>query len=395
MSKIWLSLLLGTTLTTVSLAQPIPVEGPSAERTAREQRLRVFVDILDRVANEHVDKPDEAALMEAAIKGMMGHLDPYSSHLERQNYASLQEGMRGQFGGVGIEVSLRDKTLMVMAAIEESPAFKAGITTGDIITHINEEAISDWTLQKMIDSMRGAPGTRVRLQIKTGETIKDITLTRAVIQTRTVAARAEGDIAYVRLYTFNQRAAHDVEEALKKTLAQIGPTAKGVVLDLRNNSGGLLDQAGKVADLFLDDGVITTTRDRNDAERSRLVAQNGDIAQHLPMVVLINGGSASASEVVAGALQDHKRAVLIGTQSFGKGSVQTIRPLRDGSGLRLTVARYYTPHGRMIHEEGIAPNHVVEMPSTDPSSRRRGGPIPQQLAQDPQLQKAIDVLHTP
>jgi carboxyl-terminal processing protease len=388
---------------------------PASREAARQsyERLALLGEIIDRIRAEYVDAPDEAALIEAAIRGMMSSLDEYSQRLDRQQAREMQQQARGQFGGLGVEVTQREGRTIVVSPIDGSPAARAGLSPGDAITHADGVALQDMPLPKVIERLRGEVGTEVRITVvPEGGQPREITLRRAIINPRIVISRREGDVAYVRLTVFNQRSSTELRQAVERLLAEIGPNARGVVLDLRNNPGGLLDEAGRVADLFLEEGTITFTRGRGGVESQRLRATPGDIARGLPMAVLINGGTASASEIVAGALQDLGRARLVGTTSFGKGSVQTVSPLRDGGALRLTTARYYTPNGRMIHGEGIAPDVEVAAtgsprpegapqpatpggpgaPSEETSPRRRGGPIPAETSEDPQLLRALEIV---
>ena len=390
---------------------PLPVSREAARQSY--ERLALLGEIIDRIRSDYVDAPDEAALIEAAIRGMMSSLDEYSQRLDRQQARELQQEARGQFGGIGIEVTQREGRILVVSPIDGTPAALAGIVAGDVITHADGIPLQDMPLPQVIHRLRGEVGTEIRLTVVSdGAQPREISLRRALINPRIVISRREGDIAYVRLTTFNQRSSVEVQQAVERLLAEIGPDARGVVLDLRNNPGGLLDEAGRVADLFLEEGTITFTRGRGGAEGQRLRATPGDIARGLPMAVLINGGSASAAEIVAGALQDLGRARIVGTTSFGKGSVQTVSPLRDGGALRLTTARYHTPNGRMIHGEGITPDVEVAAPepplpnsapqAAAPASpgapaeeirpRRRGGPIPTETADDPQLLRALEVV---
>lgn len=392
---------------------------PASREAARQsyERLALLGEVIDRIRTEYVDAPDEAALIEAAIRGMMGSLDEYSQRLDRQQAREMQQQARGQFGGLGIEVFQREGRTIVVSPIDGSPAARAGLSAGDVITHADGVALQDMPLPQVIERLRGEVGTEVRITVvPEGGQPREISLRRAIINPRIVIARREGDVAYVRLTIFNQRSSSEVRQAIERLLAEIGLEARGVVLDLRNNPGGLLDEAGRVADLFLEEGTITFTRVRGGVEGLRLRATPGDVARGLPIAVLINGGSASASEIVAGALQDLGRARLVGTTSFGKGSVQTVSPLRDGGALRLTTARYYTPNGRMIHGEGIVPDVEVAAPelprpegtpqSATPAAtpgapgtpaeearpRRRGGPIPAETSEDPQLLRALEVV---
>jgi len=376
------------------------------------ERLALLGEVIDRIRAEYVDAPDEASLIEAAIRGMLSTLDEYSQRLDRQQARDMQQQMRGQFGGLGIEVTQREGRTIVVAPIDDSPAARAGIAPGDVITHADGVDLKDMPLPQVIERLRGDVGTEVRITVVSeGGRTRDIVLRRALINPRIVISRREDDVAYVRLTVFNQRSAAELRQAVERLLTEIGSDARGVVLDLRNNPGGLLDEAGRVADLFLETGTITYTRVRGGAEGQRLHATPGDIARGLPMVVLINGGTASAAEIVAGALQDHGRARIVGTTSFGKGSVQTVSPLRDGGALRLTTARYYTPNGRMIHGTGIVPDvevaapdpaHPDGTPQADPRStptppadarpRRRGSPIPTETKDDPQLLRALEIV---
>jgi len=392
---------------------------PASREAARQsyERLALLGEIIDRIRAEYVDAPDEAALIEAAIRGMMGSLDEYSQRLDRQQAREMQQQARGQFGGLGVEVTQREGRTLVVSPIDGSPAARAGLSAGDAITHADGVSLQDMPLPQVIERLRGEVGTEVRITVvPEGGQPREIKLRRAIINPRIVISRREGDVAYVRLTTFNQRSSTEVRQAVERLLAEIGPNARGVVLDLRNNPGGLLDEAGRVADLFLEEGTITFTRGRGGVEVQRLRATPGDIARGLPMVVLINGGSASASEIVAGALQDLGRARVVGTTSFGKGSVQTVSPLRDGGALRLTTARYYTPNGRMIHGEGITPDVEVAAPGSlrpegapqpatpavtpggpgapaeETRPRRRGGPIPAETSEDPQLLRALEIV---
>jgi carboxyl-terminal processing protease len=400
------------------LAPAVQAQAPAPQAASREaarqsyERLALLGEVIDRIRAEYVDTPDEAELIEAAIRGMLGALDEYSQRLDRQQAREMQEQARGQFGGLGIEVTQREGRTVVVAPIDDSPAARAGIVSGDVITHADGVALQDMPLPQVIQRLRGDVGTEIRITVLSdGGQSRDVVLRRALIHPRIVISRREGDVAYVRLTLFNQRSAADVRQAVERLLADIGPGARGLVLDLRNNPGGLLDEAGRVADLFLEDGTITYTRVRGGAEGQRLRATPGDVARGLPMAVLINGGTSSAAEIVAGALQDHGRARLVGTTSFGKGSVQTVSPLRDGGALRLTTARYYTPNGRMIHGTGIVPDVEVAAPepprpegtpqvgappsgtpADDARPRRRGGPIPAETKDDPQLLRALEIV---
>ncbi len=325
--------------------------------------LELFGDVTDLVRAHYVEEVDNAELIEAAIDGMLTSLDPHSSYLSPQDAVEMREQTRGQFGGLGIEVTMENGFVKVIAPIEDTPAQRAGMQAGDFITHLDGEPILGMTLSDAVERMRGEVNTTISLTVvREGvEEPLDIEITRAIITIRPVKARAEGDIGYLRVTTFNEQTTSNLIDEIERLVAEIGPeNIRGFVLDLRNNPGGLLDEAVGVTDVFLDQGEIVSTRGRNQSQGARFEATPGDLANGLPVIVLINGGSASASEIVAGALQDHGRAVVVGEKSFGKGSVQTIMPLPNGGALRLTTQRYYTPSGRSIQALGIEPNIVVE-----------------------------------
>jgi carboxyl-terminal processing protease len=327
------------------------------------RQLNLFGDIFERVRALYVEKPDDSKLVDAAISGMLNGLDPHSSYMDMKSLRDMQVQTRGEFGGLGIEVTMEDGLVKVIAPIDDTPAAKAGIRANDIITHIDDSAVKGMTLDQAVEKMRGLVNTKIKLRImrKGADKPMELAITRAIIRVRSVRSRIEGgDVAYIRITQFNEQTTEGLKKALSDIAAQIPPDQlRGYVIDLRNNPGGLLDQAISVADMFLDRGEIVSTRGRDPEETQRFNARPGD--KHLtagkPLIVLINGGSASASEIVAGALQDHKRATVVGTRSFGKGSVQTIIPLGAGNGaLRLTTARYYTPAGRSIQAKGIVPD---------------------------------------
>ena len=341
------------------------VLGSSAKAAVNDtyRQLSLFGDVFERVRADYVEKPEDGKLVESAINGMLAGLDPHSSYMDGKSYKEMQTQTRGEFGGLGIEVTMEDGLIKVVAPIDDTPAAKAGILTNDLITHLDDDAVQGMTLNQAVEKMRGAPNTKIRLKVmrKGQDAPMDITLVRDVIRVRSVRSRVEGDdIAYIRLTQFNEQ----TTEGLKHVMTDLGTTpgdkVKGYIIDMRNNPGGLLEEAISVSDAFLDKGEIVSTRGRNLEETQRRNAKPGDLAKGKPIIVLINGGSASASEIVAGALQDHKRATVIGTRSFGKGSVQTIIPLGQGNGaLRLTTARYYTPSGRSIQAKGISPDIEV------------------------------------
>src|SRR3712207_6305877 len=327
------------------------------------RQLSLFGDVFEKVRTDYVEKPDEAKLIESAINGMLTGLDPHSSYMDPKSFRDMQVQTRGEFGGLGIEVTMEEGLVKVVTPIDDTPAAKAGILANDIITHIEEEQVQGLTLNQAVEKMRGPVNTSVRLKIQRKERKEplEVKLTRETIRIRPVRARKEGeDIGYLRITQFNEQTFEALRTAIDKTSSEIGQDKlKGFVVDLRNNPGGLLDQAIMVSDAFLDRGEIVSTRGRNADETQRFNAKPGDLTKGKPIVVLINGGSASASEIVAGALQDHKRATVLGTRSFGKGSVQTIIPLGGNGAVRLTTARYYTPAGRSIQAKGIDPDQEV------------------------------------
>jgi len=304
------------------------------------------------VRSSYVDKPDDGKLLTAAINGILGTLDPHSSYMDEKSYRDMRAATSGEFGGLGMQVNMEDGLLKVVSPIDDTPAAKAGILAGDVISQVDGAPVKGLTLSEAVEKMRGAPGTEVRLEImrKDQAAPLNLTLTRQIIKTSTVVKRAEGDdVGYVRLTQFNSRAANELKQAFQDLAAKAPPEQfKGYVLDLRNNPGGLLDQAVRVAGAFLISGEIVSIRGRDPEQVHRYNAAPGDLIEGKPLIVLINGGSASASEIVAGALQDQKRATIIGSRTFGKASVQTIIPLGQGNGaLRLTTARYYTPSGAL------------------------------------------------
>ena len=325
------------------------------------KQLDLFGDVLERVRSDYVDKPDDATLINSAINGMLAALDPHSAYLNPKNFRDMQVQTRGEFGGLGIEVTMENGVVKVVSPIDDTPAAKAGLQTNDLITHLDNEQIVGLTLEQAVEKMRGPVNTPITLTIvrKGKDEPFDVKIVRDVIRINAVKARAEGDLIYVKISTFNEQTHANLVkqvDGLKKTIKNL----KGYVIDLRGNPGGLLDQAIAVSDDFLDKGAIVLTKGRGLEETQRANARPGDITDGKPVVVLINGGSASASEIVAGALQDHKRATVIGTRSFGKGSVQTIIPLGANGAIRLTTARYYTPSGRSIQARGIDPDVIVE-----------------------------------
>ncbi len=323
--------------------------------------LNLFGDVFERVRADYVEEASDQELVEAAITGMLTSLDPHSSYLNAKSFREMQVQTRGEFGGLGIEVTMEAGLVKVVSPIDDTPAFRAGIEPGDLVSHLDGEPVLGLTLAEAVEKMRGRVGTDIRLTIRRGARPPfDVTITRAIIKIRSVRSRLEGKIVYLRVTSFNEQAEKGVKKVMAKFQEEVGDELQGVVLDLRNNPGGLLDQAVAIADAFLDKGEIVSTRSRRAEDTQRFNARPGDLAEGVPMVVLINGGSASASEIVAGALQDHHRALVLGTKSFGKGSVQTIIPLSGHGAMRLTTARYFTPSGRSIQAVGIEPDIVVE-----------------------------------
>ncbi len=327
------------------------------------QQLNLFGDVFERVRAKYVDEVTDEKLIQHAINGMLMNLDPHSSYLDEKEFGDMQVQTRGEFGGLGIEVTMDQGLVKVVSPIFDTPAYRAGVQAGDYITHLNDEAIIGLTLNEAVDKMRGKVGAPIKITIRregTAEPI-ELTLVRDIIKIESVKYELIGkDIGYIRITTFNQNSDSGVKKAIAEFTSKKDVHLNGIILDLRNNPGGLLDQAISVSDLFLDKGEIVSTRGRHAQDTERDNATPGDITNGLPIVVLINGGSASASEIVSGALQDHHRAIIVGTQSFGKGSVQTVIPLPGHGAMRLTTARYYTPSGRSIQAKGIEPDIVIE-----------------------------------
>ncbi|HEV3158666.1 MAG TPA: S41 family peptidase [Xanthobacteraceae bacterium] len=354
-------------LVTLMITQPHALLAGSAARAAVSdtyRELNLFGDVFERVRADYVERPDDSKLVESAINGMLAGLDPHSSYMDPKSFRDMQVQTRGEFGGLGIEVTMEDGLVKVVAPIDDTPAAKAGVMANDIITHLDDEAVQGLTLNQAVDKMRGPVNTKIKLTImrKGADKPIDVSIVRDIIRVKSVRWHPEGgDVGYIRITQFNEQTTDGLKQAINDLNSQLGADkVKGYVVDLRNNPGGLLDQAISVSDTFLEKGEIVSTRGRNPEETQRFNARPGDMTKGKPLIVLINGGSASASEIVAGALQDHKRATLIGTRSFGKGSVQTIIPLGAGNGaLRLTTARYYTPAGRSIQAKGISPDIEV------------------------------------
>ncbi|MEX0284670.1 MAG: S41 family peptidase [Paracoccaceae bacterium] len=352
-------------IATTQVAGPLLAQ-ESARATNVYEQLDLFGDIFERIRSQYVEEVDESQLIEAAINGMLTSLDPHSSYLSPDDATAMREQTRGEFGGLGIEVTQEEGFVKVVSPIDGTPADEAGIEAGDFITHVDSESLLGLTLSDAVDLMRGPVGSEIIITVvREGEDEPfDVSIIRDTIKLTAVRTRTEGDTPVVRVTTFNDQTYPNLKEGLEKQIEEAGgiDNINGIVLDLRNNPGGLLTQAIKVSDAFLDKGEIVSTRGRNPEDGERFNAEPGDLAQGKPIVVLINGGSASASEIVAGALQDHRRAIVVGTKSFGKGSVQTVMPLRSDGAMRLTTARYYTPSGRSIQALGVSPDIVVEQP---------------------------------
>jgi carboxyl-terminal processing protease len=359
------------------------VAGPLlAQETRRSesvyQQLDLFGDVFERIRGQYVNEVDTGALIRAAIDGMLNSLDPHSSYLSPDDYEDMRVQTRGAFGGLGIEITQQDGLVRVITPIDDTPAFHAGVQPGDLITHADGESLMGLTLREVLDMLRGPVGSEIVVTILREGTAEpfDLSLIRDTVRIQAVRARTEGNIVVLRVTTFNEQTFENLRSGLASQIEGMGgiEQLQGVVLDLRNNAGGLLMQAIRVTDGFLDQGEIVSTRGRSEGQGERHNANPGDLIQGRPMVVLINGGSASASEIVAGALQDHRRAVVVGTRSFGKGSVQSLIPLRGDGAMRLTTSLYYTPSGRSIQALGVAPDIVVSQqarPDTDTAAAAR------------------------
>ncbi|MGB5559586.1 MAG: S41 family peptidase [Paracoccaceae bacterium] len=360
--------LAGAILTT-QVAGPLIAQESQKSSSVYEQ-LDLFGDIFERIRAQYVEEVDSQKLIEAAINGMLTSLDPHSSYLAPDDAADMREQTRGEFGGLGIEVTQEEGWVKVVTPMDGTPAFDAGIESGDFITHVDGESLLGLTLNQAVEMMKGPVGSEIIVTVVREGVDEpfDVSIIRDTIKLTAVRARAEGHAVVMRVSTFNDQTYPNLEEGLKKSVEELGGMDKvdGFVLDLRNNPGGLLTQAIKVSDAFLEKGEIVSTRGRNVQDSERYNAVAGDLADGKPVVVLINGGSASASEIVAGALQDHRRAIVVGTKSFGKGSVQTVMPLRSNGAMRLTTARYYTPSGRSIQALGVSPDIVVQQPPRKP-----------------------------
>lgn len=357
-------------LVTTQVAGPLLAQESGASAPIYQQ-LELFGNVFERIRSDYVEAPDDKDLIEAAINGMLTSLDPHSGFLSADDYSDMQTQTRGSFGGLGIEVSQEEGLVKVVAPIDDTPAANAGVEPGDFITHVNGESLLGLPLDSAVDMMRGPIGSEITITIlREGESEAfDLTMERDTIKLTVVRSRVEGNAVVLRVSTFNDETYDTLETELESAVQEAGGIDKvtGFVLDLRNNPGGLLNQAISVSDAFLDAGEIVSTRGRNPEESERWNAETGDLAQGKPMVVLINGGSASASEIVAGALQDHRRAIVVGEKSFGKGSVQTVMPVTSDSAIRLTTARYFTPSGRSIQALGVQPDILVAQPRPAPT----------------------------
>ena len=344
------------------LAVPALTTAESRNKDDVYRQLGLFGDIFQRVRESYVDEVDDKKLIEAAINGMLTSLDPHSSYLNSDNFSDMQVQTKGKFGGLGIEITMENGLVKIVSPIDETPAARAGLQPEDLIVAVDKQPIMGMTLSDAVDLLRGEVGSSVTVTVKRGTKEPfDISLTRDTIKIRSVRAKVFDEIGYLRITTFSEQTSPGLNKEVEKMFTEHGDRLKGFVLDLRNNPGGLLNQAIEVSDAFLDRGEIVSTRGREDQDISRAFARDGDIARGLPIVVLINSGSASASEIVAGALKDHQRAVLMGTRSFGKGSVQSVIPVSGRSAMRLTTARYYTPAGISIQAKGITPDVEVEL----------------------------------
>ena len=356
---------------TAQFAGPLVAQEASDQQTVYEQ-LDLFGNIFERIRADYVEPVDDKALIEAAINGMLTSLDPHSSYMPPAAFKEMQVDTRGEFGGLGIEVTQQDGFVKVVSPIDDTPAAAAGLKAGDLITHVDGESVLGLTLNEAVEKLRGPVGAEVVLTIFREDLDEpfDVTIVRDIIHVKAVKARTEGRAVVLRISSFTEQTFSDLQDGMQSELDANGgiDNIDGFIIDLRNNPGGLLNQAIAVSDAFLNEGEIVSTRGRNPEDSERFNAKPGDLAQGKPIVVLINGGSASASEIVAGALKDNARAIIVGTKSFGKGSVQTIMPVQGGGAMRLTTARYYTPSGRSIQGLGVTPDVLVEqrIPSDKP-----------------------------
>ena len=410
-------------VTAVVIVQPRILINATANAASSDiyKQLNLFGDVFEHVRDKYVEKPDEAKMIESAINGMLTSLDPHSAFLDIKNFRDMQTQTRGEFGGLGIEVTMENGLVKVVTPMDGTPAHRAGIQPNDLITHLNGEPVKGLTLEQAVDKMRGPVNSSIKLKIdrKGVETPVEVTIVREIISIRNVRARVEGeDIGYLRITSFQgERTLEQLRAGIAEINKQIpSDKLKGYIIDLRNNGGGLLDQAIAVTDSFLERGEIVSTRGRAADDTQRHNARPGDLTNGKPLIVLVNGGSASASEIVAGALQDHRRATLLGSRSFGKGSVQTVIPISQFGALKLTTARYYTPAGRSIQAKGIAPDIelIQDLPDElkgkvetrgesslrghlsagDKEEEKGGSPayVPREAKDDKQLHLALDLL---
>ena len=413
----WIAIAAATALGFFTFGQVQAESSKSARDTYKQ--LELFGTVLDRIRADYVEEVSDAELIKAAIDGMLSSLDPHSSYLDEEDRERLDVDTRGEFGGLGIEVTMEGGYVKVVSPIDDTPAAKAGLKPNDLIIALDGKSVRGMALSDAVKLMRGKVGEKIKLTVRRGEdTPFDVEIIRDVIKVSPVRARAEGKVGYIRVSSFSRQTEPNLVKAVKQLRDEIGTDIDGFILDLRNNPGGLLDQAISVSDAFLEKGEIVSTRGREKEKAQRYNAESGDIADGLPLVVLINGGSASASEIVAGALHDHNRAILIGERTFGKGSVQTIQRIPGHGAIRLTIARYYTPSGISIQAKGIEPDIIVppaKIEAIDTSGRRREADLDGALdrseeksekappltreekeakaaAQDYQLIRALDVL---
>jgi carboxyl-terminal processing protease len=349
-------------------------KGVNGDKSELYQQLNLFGDVLERIRRDYVEPVDEKSLIENAINGMLASLDPHSSYMNPKSYKDMQVQTRGEFGGLGIEVTMENGVIKVVSPIDDTPAARAGLQAGDLIFALDGEPVQGMTLQEAVDKMRGKIGSSIKISVKRGTKEPfDLSLTRESIKVKSTRWHLEGgDVGYIRVTSFTEQSTSGVLDAVTHIKKEAGNKLRGYVIDLRNNPGGLLDQAISMCDAFMDKGEIVSVKARKPEDVQRWNAKPGDVANGLPIVVLVNGGSASASEIVAGALQDQHRAIILGTRSFGKGSVQTIMQVTGGGAIRLTTALYFTPSGRSIQKEGIKPDIVVEQAKVEPIQTRPG-----------------------
>ncbi len=381
----------------------VPSSANAADPNSTYQQLNLFGDVFELVRSRYVNEVNEQRLVNAAVNSMLTSLDPHSSFMDAETYSSMQERTSGEFGGLGIEVRMEEGFVRVVRPMEDTPAFLAGVKAGDKITALDGQDVTGMTLADAVDIMRGPVNSNIDLTI-VREDVEEpmvITVTRAVIRLASVRYRAEGNAAYIQITSFSEQTESGIKRGMTELREQLGDNFEGVILDLRGNPGGLLEQSVAATEAFLDRGEVVSTRARDPSRVQRFTARRGDLADGMPVIVLINGGSASASEIVAGALQDQQRALIVGTQSFGKGSVQTIMPMGEYGAMRLTTSRYYTPSGRSIQGTGITPDVIVEQAQIQPLFPKppEVGPDGEEIVQadngpvDYQLFRALDLLH--